>query len=119
MDSVSRGRWNVNVDPGAVHDHGWFGIVDEVVEEAQRLCIRAQRGQWLRLAGFFPFIWCQEIDPQPALGGVARHPSAVNDVRDRAKTLVDLLQNLQYRRGALAHFPRHTLEPGAVDRARL
>src|ERR1700752_1561957 len=98
-----------------MQDHRRFGIVDEKIEKAQRLRIGSKRGQGLGLAGFSAFVRRQEIYSQYPLGGIARHPSAVDGVGDRAKGLVDFLQYVEYRRGTVPDGNRHVLELGDVD----
>ena len=107
------------MDAGAVQDHGWFRVVNEKIEKAQRLRVCLQRRKCLGLAGLLSFVGGEEINPQPALGGVAGHASAIDDVRNGAESLVDFLQNIEHRRRAIADRNRYIFELCDIDVAGL
>jgi len=98
-----------------VQNYGRLGIVNEIIEETQRLCICLECGKRLGLAGFASFVRRKKIHAQAAFGGIARHATAIYDVWDGPKALINLLQNVQYRGGAIPDCDRYVLELGDID----
>src|SRR4051794_6972798 len=99
--------------------HGRFRIVNEIVEEAQGLRVRPERGKRLGFAGFTAFVAREKIHPQSAFGGIARYTPAIDEVWHGTEGLVDFLEYLKHRWGAVLDRDRHVLELGDVDVAGL
>src|SRR3979411_2745946 len=102
-----------------MQNDGRLRLMNEISQKAQGLCIRAERGQRLRLARLRSFIGGQKIDTSSRFGRIACHPPAVDDVWNRAKSFVDLLEGFEYRRCGVPDRDRYILELGNIDVAGL
>src|SRR5262249_16303877 len=97
VHGIPLGRGNRNVDPASMQDDGRFGGMNEEIQEAKRLGIRAKCREALRLVRVPALIWGQEIDSQTVGGPVGDGTSSIVKMRDGAKTVVDRFQDVEHR----------------------
>jgi len=115
VNCEARRRRNLDIGAAVVKDDGRFRIVNQIVEKAQRLCVRSKRRERLWFACFASFVGREKVHPQAAFGSIARDATAIDDAWHGSKAFFDLLENVEGRRGAVANRDRHVLELGDID----
>ena len=104
-----------HVDAGSMQDHRGFGFADQKIQEPKWLGIRLERRQRLWCIGIGAFVRRQKIDAELALCLIARCLPFAMHVRDRAKRLVYLPENVQHGRCAVLDRNRRGFELRNID----
>ncbi len=85
-----------------MQDYGRFRVVDQKIQESQRLCIGLECRKAFGDICISPFIRREEIDPQPAFGNVTCDISPPN-TRNGPERGINFFKNVENRKCLFTH----------------
>src|SRR5665213_1045065 len=89
VNRVSLRRRHLNIDACIMQYYRGFGLMDEIIQERQRLSVGLKRGKRLGLVRAGTPVWCKKIDPSAISSGIACRVPAIEGARNIPECRVD------------------------------